>query len=64
MARLLRVALLIETSRSYGRDVLRGVRRWMEEHGPWSVYLETRALESQAPPWLRGWKGDGILART
>ena len=59
-----RVALLIETSRSYGRDVLRGVRRWMESHGPWSVYLETRALESGAPPWLRGWKGDGILART
>lgn len=64
MARLPRVALLIETSRSYGRDVLRGVRRYLQEHGPWSVYLETRALESQAPPWLRGWKGDGILART
>ncbi len=64
MARMPRVALLIETSRSYGRGVLRGVRRWMEGHGAWSVYLETRALESQAPPWLRGWKGDGILART
>lgn len=64
MARMPRVALLIETSRSYGRGVLRGVRRWMESHGAWSVYLETRALESEAPPWLRGWKGDGILART
>jgi len=64
MARLRHVALLIETSRSYGRDVLKGVRRWMSEQGPWSVYLETRSLESQAPPWLRGWKGDGILVRT
>jgi LacI family transcriptional regulator len=64
MARLPRVALLIETSRSYGRGVLRGVRRYLGEHGPWSVYLETRSLESQAPPWLPGWRGDGILVRT
>ena len=64
MARLPHVALLIETSRSYGRGLLLGVRRYLSEHGPWSVYLEPRALESQAPPWLRGWKGDGILSRT
>lgn len=64
MARLPRVALLIETSRSYGRGLLQGVRRYLSEHGPWSVCLETRALESQAPPWLRDWDGDGILART
>lgn len=64
MARLPHVALLIETSRSYGRSVLQGVRRWLAEHGPWSVYLETRALESEAPPWLRGWRGDGMLVRT
>lgn len=64
MARLPHVALLIETSRSYGRGVLVGVRRYLSEHGPWSVFLEPRALESQAPPWLRGWKGQGILSRT
>lgn len=64
MARLPHVALLIETSRSYGRGVLIGVRRYLSEHGPWSVFLEPRDLESQAPPWLRGWKGQGILTRT
>jgi LacI family transcriptional regulator len=64
MPRLPHVALLVETSRSYGRGVLQGVRRYLSERGPWSVYLETRALESQAPPWLRGWKGQGILTRT
>lgn len=64
MARLPHVALLIETSRSYGRGVLVGVRRYLSEHGPWSVFLEPRDLESQAPPWLRGWKGQGILTRT
>ena len=64
MARLPHVALLVETSRSYGRGVLQGIRRYLAEQGPWSVYLEPRALESQAPPWLRGWKGQGILTRT
>lgn len=58
------VALLVETSRSYGRDILRGVNRWIQEHGPWSVFLELRALDSSVPRWLRGWQGDGILSRT
>jgi LacI family transcriptional regulator len=58
------VALLVETSRTYGRDILRGVNRWMQEHGPWSVFLELRGLDSSVPRWLRSWHGDGILART
>src|SRR5438046_1650386 len=58
------VALLVETSRSYGRGVLRGVREYLAEHRPWSVYLEPRGLDSAGPPWLRGWAGDGILSRT
>jgi len=58
------VALLIETARSYGRGILTGVRQYLSEHGPWSVYVETRAIDSSGPPWLRGWRGDGILTRT
>ena len=58
------VALLIETSRSYGRDILRGIHRWMHEHEPWSLFLELRALDSTVPRWLKTWKGDGIIART
>jgi LacI family transcriptional regulator len=58
------VALLIETSHSYGRGVLHGVRRYTAEHGPWSMFVEQRALESGVPPWLMHWRGDGILTRT
>jgi len=58
------VALLIETSRSYGRGILRGVRRYMTKNGPWSAFVELRSLESKAPPWLESWRGDGILTRT
>jgi LacI family transcriptional regulator len=58
------VALLIETSRTYGRELLRGVKRYISENGPWSVYMELRALDSKVPPWLKHWRGDGILTRT
>jgi LacI family transcriptional regulator len=58
------VAVLIETSRSYGRGLLRGVRQYLTEHEPWSVFMELRALDSRTPLWLKGWKGDGILTRT
>ncbi|MDZ4821815.1 MAG: XylR family transcriptional regulator [Planctomycetota bacterium] len=58
------VVLLIETSRTYTRNLLRGVRRYISEHGPWSVYLEMRALDSRVPVWLSSWKGDGILCRS
>jgi LacI family transcriptional regulator len=59
-----RVAVLIETSRTYGRELLHGVRRYVTEHGPWSIFAEIRDLESKPPAWLRGWDGDGILTRT
>jgi LacI family transcriptional regulator len=59
-----RVALLIETSRSYGRDLLRGVKRYAIEHGPWSMFTEIRDLESRPPLWLKRWNGYGILVRS
>jgi len=59
-----RVALLVETTRSYTRDLLSGVSRYLQENGQWSTFLELRAFESSPPPWLNQWDGDGILTRT
>ena len=58
-----RVALLIESSRAYGRDLLRGIARYAREHGAWSIIYQERKLEDPAPPWLRRWEIDGIIAR-
>ena len=63
MSPVLRIALLIETSREYARGLLRGVARYQQQHGPWSVYFEPHGLDAAPPAWLRTWKGDGILAR-
>lgn len=58
-----RVALLIETSRAYGRDLLVGVAQYVRIHGPWSIEFEEGDPCERTPDWLAGWEGDGILAR-
>ena len=63
MRQLPHVALLIETSRGYGRSLLQGVIRYQREHRPWSIYFQPHALGAPPPPWLKNWHGDGILAR-
>jgi LacI family transcriptional regulator len=63
-SRKLRVALIIETSSSYGRRILRGIRRYTRTHQSWSIFLEQRALTSKPPQWLEDWDGDGIISRT
>ena len=57
-----RVALLIETSRSYGRGVLHGVARYSRLHGPWSFMLTPGDLQQATPP-MSDWRIDGIIAR-
>ena len=57
------VAVLVETSRSYGRGVLRGVARYNRERGRWSTYFRPHGLGDPVPAWLKNWQGDGILAR-
>jgi len=63
MARRREIALLIESSRAYGRGVLRGIARYAQAHGPWALYHQERALGDPAPAWLDRWRGDGIIAR-
>jgi len=57
------VALIIETSSIYGRDLLEGIVRFMRMHDDWSVFLEQRDLFKQPPTWLNDWHGDGIISR-
>lgn len=63
MARIPHVALFIESSRAYGRSLLQGVVRYQRAHGPWSIYFQPHDLDAAPPRWLKGWRGDGILAR-
>ena len=57
------VALLIETSRAYGRDLCLGVAEYARSHGDWNFLIEERDLRGGIPEWLETWDGDGILCR-
>jgi len=58
-----RVAILVESSRGYGRGLLNGIADYLRVHGPWSVFFEERDLSDPPPDWLTGWKGQGVIAR-
>jgi LacI family transcriptional regulator len=57
------VALLIESSRAYGRGLLRGIARYVRGEPQWSVLQQERALGDAPPDWLTREGLDGILAR-
>jgi LacI family transcriptional regulator len=59
-----KVALLIETSNRYGRDLLYGVRDWIQKRGEkWSIRFTEQARRAPLPGWLADWQGDGVIAR-
>jgi LacI family transcriptional regulator len=57
------VALIIESSRGYGRGVLWGIARWVRTHGPGSISRQDRGLAEPVPPWLNAWSGHGMIVR-
>jgi len=63
MARPPRVALLIECSRGYGRQLLSGIATYARTFGPWTFYHEERVLADRVPPRLTKWRPEGIIAR-
>jgi LacI family transcriptional regulator len=56
-----RVALLIESSRAYGRGLLRGISKYVREHESWAISYEEWSWTQAA--WLADWEGEGIIAR-
>jgi LacI family transcriptional regulator len=62
MSRPTQVAVLVETSTTWGSKVVRGIAEFAHEHGRWSIFVETRGYHER----LRvpsGWRGEGIIAR-
>src|SRR5580704_15132190 len=63
MGRRLHIALLIESSRYYGRMLLDGVADYARTFGPWTFYHGERSIDDPAPARLRQWKPDGVIGR-
>jgi LacI family transcriptional regulator len=64
-----RVVLLIESSRSYGRNLLTGIAAYARAFGPWMFLHEERtlgtltALGASLPTAVARWRPHGIIAR-
>ena len=57
-----RVAVLVDTSTSWGRRILQGINNYARKHGPWQLFVEARGMEERLRV-PRGWRGDGVIAR-
>ena len=56
------VALLIDTSTSWGIRLIKGINQYAHESGDWLIHVEPRGrFERLRLP--AGWKGDGVIAR-
>lgn len=58
-----KVALLVETSRSYGRDVLRGIARFARTRSHWSLLHEEMTIDALPPDWMESAGLSGVIAR-
>lgn len=57
-----RVAVLVDTSSSWGRRIVKGIHNYIRKSGRWQLFIEARGMEENwsVPP---GWRGDGVIAR-
>jgi LacI family transcriptional regulator len=60
--RIPRVAVLVDTSTSWGRRIVMGIHNYIRKSGRWQLFIEARGMEEHwsVPP---GWRGDGVIAR-
>lgn len=57
-----RVAVLVDTSTSWGRRIHEGIHHYSQRHGRWQLFVEARGMEERLT-LPRGWRGDGVIAR-
>jgi LacI family transcriptional regulator len=63
-----KVILIIESSREYGRGLLRGIANYASQYGPWSFYRDEDLFyrkpdKRKMLPLLKKWGADGIIMR-
>lgn len=55
------VAALVDTTTSWGRNLVRGINNYNRNHGIWHLWIQSRAQDTKIslPP---KWRGNGIIA--
>lgn len=57
------VALIIETSNSYARGILRGIHEYARTRHGWTLYLTEHGRHEIDQSFAGNWKFDGVIAR-
>ena len=57
------VAILVESSRTYGRGILRGVAQFARNRGSWSILHEEMTIDATPSQWVSEARIDGMIAR-
>jgi len=57
-----RVAVLVDTSTTWGRGIVAGIADHCREHRRWEIFVEPRGQEERMR-LPKGWQGDGVIAR-
>tara|TARA_R110002072_G_scaffold302615_1_gene486853 strand:+ start:144086 stop:145282 length:1197 start_codon:yes stop_codon:yes gene_type:complete len=57
------VALHVESSRAYGRELLQGVALYARTRGNWTLLHQEMSLDSELPAWIRNSSVSGVIAR-
>lgn len=57
------IALLIESSRAYGRGLLRGIAKYANGPANWGLLHQEWELDEKMPAWLVKGSCDGVIAR-
>src|SRR5688500_20350747 len=60
---LLRIAVLLDSSRAFGRGILHGIAECMHDYRDWLMYYQEGAQGELLPEWFDRWTGDGVIAR-
>jgi len=55
------VALVVETHSRIGREMLKGIGRFLRTHAAWDTYVAAEG-GGPLPAGLRNWQGDGVIA--
>src|SRR6516165_8827757 len=57
------VAVIVETSNSYARGVLRGIHDYARNHRGWTLYLTEHGRHEIDESFADSWNFDGAIAR-
>jgi LacI family transcriptional regulator len=58
----LNVAICVDRAQGYGSYVLKGISKYVQIYGPWTLSIDPGFFGDYKRGWVENWRGDGLLA--